>query len=85
VDSIRLSLAVPLTIRNENNLDKDALLRNAFIEISQSGTGFAVKRAGYSLGTNSIMVGTNRGIFYNPNDGVNYYVDSTNNIHALGF
>lgn len=76
---MRLSLAIPTVPRNASNLDKDALLQNAFIDLSKSQTSFLVKRAGYTERATPGNAVTNKGIFYNPNNNTLYYINDSNN------
>lgn len=77
----RLSLALPTEPRNADSLDKDALVRNAFLEKDPANTKYVVKRPGLTI-TNTLATG---GVFYNPNNDTSYYVDDTNNIQEIDF
>jgi len=75
----RLELGVPTEPRDAN-LDKDALLQNAFVEKNPYGAIFAVKRPGFVMGSDGVTTGLNRGIFYH--NGTVWYV--TTNPGILG-
>lgn len=62
----RISLALP-TIPREPNTNKDAEVKNAYIDDSQTGNSYVVKRPGFYVGTEAITVGNARGIYVNPN------------------
>jgi hypothetical protein len=62
----RISLALP-TIPREPNTNKDAVVKNAYIDNSQTGVSYAVKRPGFYAGLEGITTGTNKGVFWNPN------------------
>jgi len=81
VEPLRLSLAVPTEPRN-SSIEKDALTKNAFLEVSKSGTNFCVKRPGFFVGTEGVTTGLNRGIFYH--NGVIWVVNSGNGLTGYG-
>jgi hypothetical protein len=71
----RLPLAVPTEPRTAS-MDKDALLQNCFIDTDQNtGTLYAVKRAGMTLEAETVNVEFNRGIFYNHNQSKLFYIN----------
>jgi hypothetical protein len=63
---VRLSLALP-TLPREPNANKDAEVKNVYIDNSQTGISYVVKRPGFYVGTEAITVGNARGIYVNPN------------------
>lgn len=65
---LRLPLTVPTVPRNANSLEKDPLLQNAYLDGSQSGVQYVVKRPGFYVGSEAITSGLNRGIYVNPNN-----------------
>lgn len=64
---VRIPLSVATTPRNAD-LTKDALLQNCFIDGSQMGNKYVVKRPGFYVGSEAITTGNNRGIYVNPNN-----------------
>jgi hypothetical protein len=88
VERVKLPLAVSTTPRDANNTSKDALLQNLYIDKSKSGITYVVKRPGFSIETEGITTGLNRGIFINPNTEFNYtpeyplvwYIDNAGNL-----
>jgi hypothetical protein len=69
---LRISLALPSEPRDPS-FTKDSLLTNCFIETSKIGTNYALKRPGFTVGTEGITTGLNRGIFFY--NGTVWYVD----------
>jgi len=64
---VRIPLGLATTPRNAD-LTKDALLQNCFIDGSQMGNRYAVKRPGFYVGSEGVTTGLNRGIYVNPNN-----------------
>lgn len=88
---LRLPLFVPTEPRNSNNLDKDSLLQNCYIDKDPTGIQYVVKRPGFYVGSEAITTGLNRGIYVNPNNvtGGNpgevevWYIDSTGELNSI--
>lgn len=76
----RIPLATPSEPRDET-LTKDSLLTNCFIDQSKVGTMYAVKRPGFTVGTEGITTDTNRGIFYH--NGTVYYIDENDTLQGF--
>lgn len=74
-ERLRLPLAIPTEPRS-GELDKDSLLRNAFLDEDPNNTVYAVKRAGRTLKSSPST--TNRGIYFNPNQNKFFYINSSN-------
>lgn len=71
----RLPLAVPTEPRDPS-LDKDALLKNCFIDTDpNTNTLYAVKRPGLSVGLEGVTTGLSRGIWWSY--GKFYHIDET--------
>jgi hypothetical protein len=64
---VRIPLSVATTPRNAD-LTKDALLQNCFIDGSQMGNKYVVKRPGFYVGSEAVTTGNNRGVYVNPNN-----------------
>lgn len=71
----RLPLAVPFSPRDSVQ-DKGATAINTFMDIDPMGTAYATKRAGYILKTSSITATLNKGIIFNTNQGLLYYINN---------
>lgn len=79
-DRLRLPLAVPYEPRDANT-DKDCVLRNAYIDVSQSEVLYAVKRPGFVIGAGGFTVGNNRGVFYH--NGKIFVVDQNGGLQGF--
>ena len=72
----RLVLAVPLEPRDSIQ-GKDAIAINIFMDQDPMGTVYATKRAGYTLKTNTTIATISKGIFYNSNQNILYYISDS--------
>lgn len=82
---VRIPIAVDTTPRT-SSLDKDALLKNCFVEGSLSGVAYVVKRPGLLVGTEAITTGANRGIFVNPQNvgtTIVWYINSSGTLTSV--
>lgn len=73
--TLRLPLAVPTEPRNNDDLTKDALLQNAYIDKDPAGSLYTIKRPGMTLEEETVNVESNRGIYFNPNQNKLYYIN----------
>lgn len=72
----RLILAVPLEPRDSLQ-GKDATTVNVFMDQDPMGTVYATKRAGYILKTNTTIAIVSKGILYNTNQNILYYINDS--------
>lgn len=78
---LRISLALPSEPRDPS-LTKDSLLTNCFIESSKiAEIHYALKRPGFTVGTEGITTGLNRGIFFY--GGTVWYVDENDALQGF--
>lgn len=70
-DKQRVSLANGIKTR-DTSLNKDALLKNCYVEESSGESTKTIKRPGFVFGFEGNTTGINRGIFYTPTDGFFY-------------
>lgn len=84
VERVRTPLAIPTVPRNAS-VDTDAMLRNAYIDNSQSGTQVAVKRPGFLYGYDAITTGTNKGIYFDPYQPILWYIDDTEGLQGIPY
>jgi hypothetical protein len=82
-ETLQIPLAVP-TFPRSASLDKDAYLKNCYIDKSKTGKSFAVKRPGFLVGSEGVTTGLSRGIFYGPNGGL-FYIDTNEQLQRIGF
>ena len=72
----RLVLAVPLEPRDSIQ-GKDATTINVFMDQDPMGVVYATKRAGYTLKTNTTIATVSKGILYNTNQNILYYINDS--------
>lgn len=74
MNKLRLILALPLEPRDSLQ-GKDAIAVNIFIDQDPTGAVYATKRAGYTLKTSSVTATVSKGIIYNTNQNLLYYIN----------
>src|SRR5665647_3766250 len=81
-ETLQIPLAVP-TFPRSASLDKDAYLKNCYIDKSKTDKSYAVKRPGFLVGSEGVTTGLYRGI-YSPPWGTTAYLDTYGQLQWLG-
>lgn len=74
MSKLRLTLAVPVEPRDSFQ-GKDATTVNIFMDQDPMGVAYATKRAGYTLKTNTTVATISKGILFNTNQNILYYIN----------